>query len=471
MRIQRLVVVEGKGGMSGNVTINGTAPSEVIAFDAVPSARNLLRVLTHRSAAGISSTPSPDASHTCGWCSDTRASSLKEVVLSDSILVVPGSLPLGADETTSASAISRCRGYLHHPTPTPTLLLQPIIRPNGSNHQISSSHSNVRQLEISRPLAQCPSMAPGPRHWTQRWTPTTKLYTLFGQHFAMPSAATTTPRKRPLVLLFDIGGVCVVSPFQAILDYERAHSLPLGYINWTISQTSPNGAWQKLERGEIPLNHVFYDEWARDLSDEKRWRVYWAQDRAKQQGEKRSDGAEEAAYQCPPPPQIDTESLHNTMMSIARELDPYMGPALKKLRAIADKSKGEIVLAALSNTCIYPPGHKLYSAQTADGKASHKLGDLFDVFISSAHVGMRKPDEEIYRYALVRLREYVRTKEWADDVKPEDIIFLDDIGGNLRTGRRLGMRTIKVSLGRADLAVKELEKMTGLDLTSEKAKI
>ena len=66
----------------------------------------------------------------------------------------------------------------------------------------------------------------------------------------------------------------------------------------------------------------------------------------------------------------------------------------------------------------------------------------------------------------------MRTKELGDDVRAEDCVFLDDIGGNLRTGRGLGMRTIKVKLGRADLAVRELEEVTGLDLTSsEKAKL
>ena len=296
------------------------------------------------------------------------------------------------------------------------------------------------------------------------WTKQNKTYTLFGQPFAMPPPS----KKNPLILLFDIGGVCVVSPFQAILDFEKSKGIPLGYINWTISQTNPDGAWQKLERGEVPLNHVFYEEWKRDLADEKRWRVYYAQDLAKRKGQQGSDGAEEAAYQVPAPPEIDTEWLHNEMMGIARELDPHMGPALKRLRQLADKSEGQIVLAALSNTCIYPPTHKLYSPGTADGKASHKLGDVFDVFVSSAHVGMRKPSEDIYRYALVRLREFVRERSSGQqDVEAGDVVFLDDIGGNLRTGKRLGMRTIKVNLGRGDEAVAELEKMTGLDLTGK----
>lgn len=298
--------------------------------------------------------------------------------------------------------------------------------------------------------------------------------------------------KRPLVLLFDIGGVCVrnmawdrvlimscvlsvqmqvVSPFQAILDYEKSKGIPVGFVNWTISQTNPNGAWQKLERGEIKLDHTFYREWKADLENEKRWRQYWARHLAEQRKEKQSDAAEEAAYDVPPPPEIDSELLHNQLMSIARTLDPHMGPALKKLRQYADQSGGKLILGALSNTSIFPPGHKLHDPTSVDGKASKGLEGIFDVFVSSAHVGMRKPDEDIYRYCIIRLHEFVKTKGYGDGVKPGDILFLDDIGTNLRTAKRLGMRTIKVNLGRGDLAVKDLEAATGLDLSDDKARL
>ena len=263
----------------------------------------------------------------------------------------------------------------------------------------------------------------------------------------------------------------VVSPFQAILDYEKSKGIPQGFINWTISQTNPTGAWQKLERGEIRLDHTFYDEWKADLTNEKRWRTYYARHLAESRKEQISDAVEEAAYDVPPPPDIDAESLHNEMMSIARQLDPHMGPALKRLRQIADESNGKLILGALSNTSIFPPGHKLYDPKTVDGKASKGLDNIFDVFISSAHVGMRKPDEDIYRYAIIRLHEYVKTKGYGDGVKAEDIVFLDDIGTNLRTGKRLGMRTIKVHLGRGDLAVKELEQATGFNLSGDRARL
>jgi len=184
-----------------------------------------------------------------------------------------------------------------------------------------------------------------------------------------------------------------------------------------------------------------------------------------------SDAAEEAAYQAPPAPDIDAEWMYWEMMRISRTLDPHMYPALKRLRASADKSNGKLILAALSNTSIFPPGHPYHDESTPDGKQNREMKGMFDVFVSSAHVGMRKPDEDIYRYAVTRVHEFVKTKYGGEGVRVEDITFLDDIGANLRTARKLGMGTIKVQLGRADKAVEELEKLTGLQLKGTQAKL
>ncbi|KAK5124668.1 hypothetical protein LTR85_001381 [Meristemomyces frigidus] len=276
---------------------------------------------------------------------------------------------------------------------------------------------------------------------------------------------------RPRVLLFDIGGVCVVSPFQAILDYETSRGIPPGWINHSISASSSNGSWQRLERGEILLDRTFFEQFKRDLSDEKRWRIYYAKHFAQVRGEKLSDAAEEATYQVPGVPEIDAEWLYWEMMRVARAPEPFMYPALKRLRVSADQSEGKLIVAALSNTSIFPPGHPYHDESTPDGKQYKELRGLFDVFISSAHVGMRKPDEDIYKYAIVRLHEFVKTKYGGQGVRAEDITFLDDIGTNLRTAKRLGMQTIKVQLGRADKAVEELERVTGLELSEKRAKL
>lgn len=264
----------------------------------------------------------------------------------------------------------------------------------------------------------------------------------------------------------------VISPFQAILDYERANGIPPGWVNHSISATNPNGSWQKLERGEIALDKTFFAEFKRDLTDEKRWRVFYTKHLASQRKEKVSDAAEEAAYTVPPPPDIDAEWLYWEMMRVAREPDPHMYPALKKLRAAADASNGKLVLAAMSNTSIFPAGHAFNDASTPEGKQNAELKGLFDVFVSSAHVGLRKPAEDIYFYTLGRVSEFVKQKGWSEEgVRMQDVVFLDDIGGNLRTGRKVGMTTIKVVLGKTGEAVKELEKITGLALADEKAKL
>jgi putative hydrolase of the HAD superfamily len=64
---------------------------------------------------------------------------------------------------------------------------------------------------------------------------------------------------------------------------------------------------------------------------------------------------------------------------------------------------------------------------------SHDLAKLFDAFIESSKVGLRKPDPRIYRLACDAL-----------GVAPNEAVFLDDIGRNLKAARELGMRTINV---------------------------
>ena len=150
-------------------------------------------------------------------------------------------------------------------------------------------------------------------------------------------------------------------------------------------------------------------------------------------------------------PSIDAEALFWEMMRVSREPDPYIFPALKKLKA----SK-KFIIAALSNTVIYPPDHE-YNTDRAEVRSQ------FDVFISSAHVGLRKPDRKIYDLAVKEL-DKVSKETGGAGLEAGDIVFLDDIGENLKTGKDVGMQTIKVQLGATWNAVEELEKITGLDL-------
>ena len=54
--------------------------------------------------------------------------------------------------------------------------------------------------------------------------------------------------------------------------------------------------------------------------------------------------------------------------------------------------------------------------------------------VESVKVRMRKPEERIYRHTLKLL-----------NVESHEVVFLDDIGMNLKAAEQLGMKTIKVS--------------------------
>ncbi|KAI0016540.1 HAD-like protein [Xylariomycetidae sp. FL0641] len=268
--------------------------------------------------------------------------------------------------------------------------------------------------------------------------------------------------KSPKVLLFDIGGVCVVSPFQAILDYELSLGIPPGWINYSISKTSPNGWWHRLERGEVPLDDTFYAGFSSDLHDESRWRSFYSAQQAKNPS---------LPKETPPVPSMDAKWLFNDMMNVSTAPDPWMYPALRKLH-----ESGRFILAAISNTVIFPAGHPLYRANFFDDP----VRSLFDVFVSSAHVGLRKPDPRMYQHTLREVDKYAKAHSdsekgralgWREGVKPEEVVFLDDIGENLKGGKKMGFRTVKVPLGKAYEAVDELEAITGLKLAGDHPRI
>ena len=236
-----------------------------------------------------------------------------------------------------------------------------------------------------------------------------------------------------------------MSPFQAILDYEKAHKIPTGYVNFSISFSKPNGAWQQLERGELPLDETWFAAWKKDIQSPKAWEAFHRKN------------VDQSGYNALPPiPDVKVDDLYWTMMGISRQPDPHMAPALRKL-----KESGRWRLAALSNTSIFPPGHPFNEPRPDDVK------NVFDVFISSAHVGMRKPDQNIYDFTLKKLRE-----KWPEaDIKPGDIVFFDDIGENLKVAKKNGWGTVKVWLGKTEDTVKELEKITGEHLTGARPKL
>ena len=76
---------------------------------------------------------------------------------------------------------------------------------------------------------------------------------------------------------------------------------------------------------------------------------------------------------------------------------------------------------------------------------------LFDNIIESSKAGIRKPNPRIYEMACE-----------AFDIQPNEAIFLDDLGINLKPAKALGMTTIKVLS--ADQALTELESLLEMNL-------
>jgi len=67
----------------------------------------------------------------------------------------------------------------------------------------------------------------------------------------------------------------------------------------------------------------------------------------------------------------------------------------------------------------------------SDGYPRHLFGDLFDDVVISGEVGMRKPEERIFRLAVDRL-----------GLAPAECAFVDDVEGNIAAARALGFMTV-----------------------------
>ena len=199
-------------------------------------------------------------------------------------------------------------------------------------------------------------------------------------------------------VLFDFGGVILSSPFEAFAAYEKEIGLPANTIR-KINATDPDSnAWAQFERREVSTEDfvLLFEEEALAL------------------------GYELDAQRI-------LEGLHGS-------LRPSMVEALSKCSS-------KFKTAMLTNN-ITPMGE-----QDLDEDVK-KVVEIFDLLIESSIEGCRKPEEKFYEVACERL-----------NVKPENCVFLDDLGINLKPARAMGMTTIKV-IDPED-AIKELYEILG----------
>ena len=213
--------------------------------------------------------------------------------------------------------------------------------------------------------------------------------------------------KTPRAVLWDFGGVILSSPFEAFNRYEAEIGLPKDFIRSLNARNGDTNAWAKMERSEVSLEGF----------------VTLFEEEARQNGHK-----------------VDGWRI---LQSLSGDIRPQMVEALRRCsRAFR--------VACITNNMKHGEGPGM--ARSADkAKAVAEIMTLFEHVVESSKLGMRKPDPRIYQHACDLL-----------GVKPEDCVYLDDLGINLKPARALGMRTIKV--GDPDLAIDELQAMVGIPL-------
>jgi putative hydrolase of the HAD superfamily len=215
------------------------------------------------------------------------------------------------------------------------------------------------------------------------------------------------PNPAIRAVLWDFGGVITESPFIAFARYERERGLPQHFLR-SLNARNPDGnAWARFERSE--LTPAEFDE------------AFAA--------EARAAGHEVRG--------LDVIDL------IYGDVRPQMVTALKA-------AGNHYTNACVTNNVNAGSGRGFERDPRRAGQWQAVM-DLFDDVIESSKMGVRKPEPRFFELACARL-----------GITPEQAVYLDDLGGNLKPARAMGMRTIKVE--DPARAIAELEDILALPL-------
>ena len=184
-------------------------------------------------------------------------------------------------------------------------------------------------------------------------------------------------------IIWDFGGVITSSPFEAFNKFEEANGLPKDIIRTINSENPDMNAWAQFESNSITIDQ-FND-------------LFLKEAKAKGFDIKGRDIIK-----------LLKGSIRENMVSFLREL------------------KSDFKLGCITNNV------KPSSEENTDNETKEAMS-IFDHVIESSIVGIRKPNPEIYMMSCDAL-----------NVSPDQCIYLDDLGINLKPARELGMTTIKV---------------------------
>ena len=184
-------------------------------------------------------------------------------------------------------------------------------------------------------------------------------------------------------IIWDFGGVITSSPFNAFNEFEEVNGLPKDIIRTINSENPDMNAWAQFESNSITINQ--FDD------------LFLKEAKAKGFDIKGRDIIK-----------LLKGSIRENMVSFLREL------------------KSDFKLGCITNNV------KPSSEENTDNETKEAMS-IFDHVIESSIVGIRKPNPEIYMMSCDAL-----------NVSPDQCIYLDDLGINLKPARELGMTTIKV---------------------------
>ncbi|MBV1905600.1 MAG: HAD-IA family hydrolase [Pseudomonadales bacterium] len=208
-------------------------------------------------------------------------------------------------------------------------------------------------------------------------------------------------------ILWDFGGVITTSPFEAFNRFENQQGLPQDFIRGINSINPETNAWAQFESNQIDtitFNEAFKTE-------------------SKAQG-----------HEIPG---------KDVLALLSGDIRPQM------VKAVQTCAK-HFSVACLTNNVKTGTGPGMDRSKSK-ASAVGKVMALFDLVLESSKEGIRKPNPEFYQIACERL-----------EIKPEQAIFLDDLGINLKPAKAMGMQTIKVL--NESQALKALSTLTGLSL-------
>lgn len=214
-------------------------------------------------------------------------------------------------------------------------------------------------------------------------------------------------------------------------EYSKTHGLPAGYISFAIGRAP---SWSLLERGLAELTTEFYEKFTQEILAPSSWADYHR--------------PREAPGLPPSATAVSSKEIIKGILRATNRPDAGMARAIAKL-----KSSG-IKLAVITNDIQVPV--ELAEECGIPKNDWTKLRELFDVWISSSTLHIRKPDPRIYQAALDSV-----------GVAAQKAIFLDDIGSNLKSAAGLGIKTIRVEIGKVREALREVEGLLNVELLEE----